>query len=81
MATLSIKPVSRETSAYVREKGMRPIVVTIHHGTLELRPKGLRNRETVDIASLYYSAVKSRVWRERMDKAKSRAAKKKARKL
>jgi hypothetical protein len=78
MATTSIKPVTRETSAYVRERGMRPVLVTIHHGTLELRPKGLRNRETVDIASLYYQAVKGRVWRERMEKAKTKAARKKA---
>jgi hypothetical protein len=53
MTTSSIKPVTRETSAYVRDKGMRLVIATIHHGMLILRPKGLRKEETLDIAGLY----------------------------
>ena len=74
MTTKSIKPVSRETSAYVRDRGMRPIIATIHHGVLMLRAKGLRTEETLDIGSLYFQAVKARVFREKMEKAKERKA-------
>ena len=73
-------PVTRETTAYVRDKGLRPVVVTIEHGMLSLRLKGLRSRETVDIASIYQRAVKDRVWTEKMAKAKARAERKAKRK-
>lgn len=79
MTTKSIKPVTRETSAYVRDRGMRPIIATIEHGMLKLRAKGLRTEEVLDIGSLYFQAVKARVFREKMDKAKERAARKRAR--
>lgn len=75
----SQSPVTRETTAYVRDKGMRAVIVTITHGLLELRAKGLRQRETVDIGWLYQHAVKARVWREKMDRAKERVARKRAR--
>lgn len=80
MTTKSVKPVVRETSAFVRDRGLRPIIATIHHGTLILRAKGLRSEETLDLGSLYHYAVKNRVWRENMDKAKVRAAKRPAKK-
>lgn len=77
MTTKSDKPISRETSAYVRERGqMRAVIATIHGSILELRPKGMRNRETLDIGSLYHYAIKSRVLREKMEKAKERKARK-----
>lgn len=80
MTTSSItSPVSRETPAYVRDKGLRAVIVTISGGLIELRAKGLRQREVVDVASLYQQAVKNRVWRERMEKAKDRKARKAAR--
>jgi hypothetical protein len=72
MTTSSIKPVTRETSAYVRDKGMRLVIATIHHGMLILRPKGLRKEETLDIAGLYDMAVRARVMRERAEKRKAR---------
>lgn len=72
MTTKSIKPVSRETSAFVRDKGLRPVVATIHHGLLELRAKGLRTRETLDIGGLYQMAVKARVIRERAERKAAR---------
>ena len=75
--TPSTRPVTRMTGAYVRERGLRPIAVTITGSLIELRAKGLRTIETVDVASLWYQAVKARVLRE---KALKRAAKK-ARKL
>lgn len=74
--TPSTKPVTRLSSAYVRERGMRPIVVTITGSLIELRAKGLRTVETLDVASAWYGAVKARVMRE---KAEKKAARRKAR--
>jgi hypothetical protein len=79
MTTKSIKPVTRETSAFVRDRGMRAIVVTIEHGILELRAKGLRSREIVDIGALYDRTVRERVMSERRQKMAERKGKKGAR--
>lgn len=65
MATKSIKPVTRESSAFVRERGLRPVMVTIHGSFLLLRPKGLRSEEVLDIGAAWSMAVKQRVFRER----------------
>ncbi len=73
--TPSTKPVTRLSSAYVRERGMRPICVTITGSLIELRAKGLRSVETVDVASLWYQAVKARVMREKAEKKAARKAK------
>lgn len=59
--TPSTKPVTRVTSAYIRDRGMRPVVATITGSVIELRAKGLRSVEVVDVASIYYAAVKARV--------------------
>jgi hypothetical protein len=69
-------PVTRETSAYVRDKGMRPVIATLTGGTLVLRAKGLRSREILDIAWCYQVAIKQRVLQERAEK---RTAKKRRR--
>lgn len=61
-------PVTRETTAYVRDRGLRPVIVTISHGLIELRCKGLKSREVVDITSIYSRAVKERVIAERAAK-------------
>ena len=58
MATKSVQPVTRETSALVRERGLRAVMVTIVGGVIEVRAKGLRSLETVDVAWCYYAAVK-----------------------
>lgn len=77
MTTLSTRPVTRETSSYVRDKGMRPVLVTISGGIIELRAKGLRSREVIDVAWAYEFAVKARVMRERAErKAKRRGGRK-----
>lgn len=52
MATKSLRPVTRETSAWVRDKGMRPLIVTVVGGVLELRAKGLRSTEGVSSFSV-----------------------------
>lgn len=59
--TPSTKPVTRVTSAYIRDRGMRPVVATITGSVIELRAKGLRSVEVVDVASVYDAAVKARV--------------------
>ena len=74
MTTTSIKPTTRETSAFTRDRGLRAIIVTVEHGIIELRAKGLRTRETIDIGWLYQHAVKSRVFRERLEKKALRKA-------
>lgn len=74
MTTTTAKPTVRETSAFVRDRGLRPLIVTVHHGLIELRPKGLRSSETLDLGGLWESAVRARVFRERMEKGKQRKA-------
>lgn len=73
--TPSTKPVTRLSSAYIRERGMRQVVVTITGSLIELRGKGLRTTETVDIASLWYQAVKARVMRDRQARKAARSRK------
>ena len=77
MATPSIKPVTRESSAMVRDRGWRAVMVTIVGGVIKLRAKGLRTRETVDLAWCYYAAVKQRVAIEKAEKAKARTLRRK----
>ncbi len=72
MTTTSDKPVTRETRSFVRDKGLRPVIATIHGGLLILRPKGLRTEETLEIGALWAQAIKARVFRERMDKGKAK---------
>jgi hypothetical protein len=72
--TPSTRPVTRESSAYVRDRGLRAIVVTITGSLIELRAKGLRSRETLDIASLYTMAVRQRVQREKAERKAARKA-------
>jgi hypothetical protein len=63
--TPSTKPVTRLTSAWVRDQGLRPVVVTITGSVIELRAKGRRQVEVLDVASLYFQAVKQRVANEK----------------
>ena len=75
MTTSSVKsPVTRETPAYVRDKGLRAVIVTVTGGLIELRAKGLRSREVVDVSSIYLQAVKQRIARERAEKKAARKA-------
>ncbi len=74
MTTRSIKPVTRETSAFARSKGLRPIIATIHGSVLLLRPKGLRGEEVLDLGAAWSLAVKQRVARELAEKRAARKA-------
>lgn len=74
MTTKSLKPVTRETSAFVRERGFRPLMATIHGSVILLRPKGLRGEEVLDIGAAWSLAVKQRVAREQAEKRAARKA-------
>jgi hypothetical protein len=74
--TPSTKPTTRLSSAWVRDRGMRQVVVTVSGSLIELRLKGCRQVETVDVGSLWYSAVKARVLRDRAAKKAARKGKK-----
>ena len=76
MTTRSTRPVTRESSAFVRDKGMRPVIVTITGSMLELRAKGLRSREVLDLAYCYETAIKQRVARERAERSAVRRKRK-----
>lgn len=75
MATKSIRPTTRESSAYVRDKGLRPVVVTILGSVLQLRAKGLRRTEYLDIGAAYQLAVRQRVAQERAERKAARKSK------
>jgi hypothetical protein len=69
-------PVTRETSAYVRDKGPRPVLATLTGGVLVMRAKGLRSREMLDIGWCYQQAIKQRVAQERAERRAVRGIKK-----
>lgn len=75
MTTSSVtSPVTRQTSAYFFERGTRPIIVTLTGSIIELRLKGTKRRETVDVASVFNRAVKERVIAEKAAKKAERKA-------
>jgi hypothetical protein len=73
--TPSTRPVTRLTSAYIFDRGTRPLVATITGSLIELRAKGLRTTETLDLASMYHFAIKARIARERDAKKAARKSK------
>jgi hypothetical protein len=58
-AAKPLRPVTRETTAMVRDLGMRAVMATIAStsGVIELRAKGLRSRYTLDLAWCYRQAA------------------------
>lgn len=76
MTTKSTRAVTRESSAFVRDRGLRAVVVTIVGSYLELRPKGTRKSETLDIAAAWGIALKQRMAREKAERTAERKAKK-----
>ena len=81
MTTKSTRPVTRESSALVRDKGLRPVIATISGSLLELRAKGLRSREILDLSYCYGLAVKLRVESEKAQRRALRKQGSKASKL
>lgn len=74
MTTPSTRPVTRETTAVVREKGARAVIATLVGGVIQLRPKGLRTSETLDLGWCWQQAVKQRVAAERAERWANRPA-------
>ena len=70
--TPSTKPTRRESSAFVRERGFRPLIATLHGSVLLLRPKGLRREEVLDLGAAWSLAVKQRVAREQAERKAAR---------
>jgi hypothetical protein len=70
------KPFKRRSQVTARERGKhRRIIVTLYPaGFIGFRPEGTRREETLSIDAAYAMAIKSRVFRERMEKAKQRKA-------
>lgn len=68
--TPSDKPTTRLTPVIVRDRGLRPLVATLHGSLLILRPKGCRREEIVDLGAVYHLAIKQRVARERAERKK-----------
>jgi hypothetical protein len=75
MTTKSTRAVTRESSAFVRDRGLRPIIVTVTGSIIELRAKGLRQREALDLAACYSIAVKQRLNSEKAERAAAKKAK------
>lgn len=75
MVTKSLRPVTRETSAVVRDRGPRAVIVTVVGGVIELRAKGLRSTETLDVAWCYTAAVRQRLHLQRVERIKRRRQK------
>jgi hypothetical protein len=72
MVTKSIRPVTRETAALVRDRGQRPVIVTVVGSVITLRAKGLRSTEVLDIGWCYAAAIRQRLSEQRAKKAPSR---------
>jgi hypothetical protein len=69
-------PVVRESSVMIRDGGKpRELIVALHPEFITLRLKGTRREEIVHLESAFFGAVKARVFRDRMDKAKARKEK------
>lgn len=65
--------VSRKTSAVVRDRGARRVIVTIYpDGIIGLRPERTRREEAVDAGWAWYAAVKARVAAEKAAKRKAK---------
>ena len=73
------KPVARKTDVRIRDGGKaRTLVVTIHRSYITIRPLGTQREETIDIEAAWAGAIKARVWRAKMEKAKAKASKRSA---
>lgn len=75
-ATKPLRPVTRETAAYVRDLGMRAVMATIcsTSGVVELRAKGLRSRYSLDLGWCYRMAAAQHAQQLRADRRMARKA-------
>ena len=71
MTTRSIRPLTRQTSPAVRERGLRQGIQILVGCVIELRAKGLRSPEMLEVSRCCYAAVKQRVNGERAERVKA----------
>jgi hypothetical protein len=65
--------VSRKTTALVRDRGARRIVVTLYpDGIIGLRAERTRREEVIDASWAWYEAVKARVYAAKVAKRKAK---------
>lgn len=71
-----LRPVTRETTAQVRDRGLRAVMATIGStsGVIELRAKGLRSRYTLDLGWCYRQAAMQHIARARAERRAARKA-------
>lgn len=80
MTTHFSKPVRRVMPVAIRDGGKaRLLVVTLHGNMIELRLSGRRQSEFVDLESAFFGAIKARTFKARMDRAKEKAQRRRAR--
>ena len=87
MATKLTKAVRRVSlNDQVRDRSKyRPLIVTIYPGSpkdggyIGIRMQGTRREETILLDTVYYQAIRGRVFREKMEKAKTKKRKKEGR--
>ena len=72
MTTSSLKPTTRETLAIVRDRGSRPLIVTVVGSCILLRPKGLRRAEVLELGAAWSWAVRQRVAAEKAERRKAK---------
>jgi hypothetical protein len=75
-AAKPLRPVTRETAAFVRDLGLRAVMATIGStsGVIELRAKGLRSRYTLDLSWCYRQAAAQHAQRQRAERRAARKA-------
>ena len=73
------KPVTRLCPVEIRDGGKRRrLVVTVHAEYLTLRLHGRRAEEVVSLEAAYFGAIKARVFRERMERGKLKASRRRS---
>lgn len=76
MSAKPVRPVTRESAALVRDKGMRAVLATICSGSgvIELRAKGLRSRYTLDLGWCYRQAAMQQIAQRMAERRATRKA-------
>ena len=74
------KPVTRKSSAMIRDQGkIRELVITVYpNDTIGIRPLGTRREEVVTLAAVYSLGVKQRLVSELKEKIKRKKGRLKA---
>lgn len=77
--TPSTKPVTRLSSAFVRDRGFKQVVVTVLGDMIHVRTKGARTTYSMPISAVYGWAVRAHLAAVKAEKLKARKTKRGAR--